>query len=161
MGMRFNDAVMVNSGPSVNNDIRAQPTPSLHDSARKNLDSIFNLHFRSDDRRGMYHGRKAIPLLGEAIVNIPANGRGSGRAYAVHEPHVGRRMKQYRSVAAEMPHSEQWREVGFKSTNPRMLLRHSRSVLTRTLACPPPPMTITGNSKYPSVGYCKWLQLRT
>jgi hypothetical protein len=48
--VRINDAVMVDSGPSVNNDIRAQPTSCLHNGPRQNLDSVLNLNFRRDYR---------------------------------------------------------------------------------------------------------------
>jgi hypothetical protein len=50
MRVSINDAVMVDSSPGVNNDIRAQLTPCLHDSPGQNLDAVRDLEFRRYDR---------------------------------------------------------------------------------------------------------------
>ena len=103
------EAIVINDGTGIDYGIGANAASGLKNSPRHNLDSICNLHFRSDDRRGMYDARKAIPFMVKAIVNILATCRGTGGAQTIHQPHVGRCMKQYLSVAAETLDSEQWR----------------------------------------------------
>jgi hypothetical protein len=102
-------AIVINDGTGVDDGVGPNSASRLEHRARHDLDSIFHLRFRSDDGRWMYHGRKAISLTGEAIVDLLAPCRGTDRTHAIHKPHITRCMKQYLSVAPAAFASEQWR----------------------------------------------------
>ena len=61
----FHDTVVINDGTCIDYGISANPASGLKNRPCHNLGAISNLHFRSDDGRGMYHAARVrhVPPL--------------------------------------------------------------------------------------------------